>query len=110
MPKRLRADTPEWLEVWAIARYDLGLTEDEFWNLSIDEFNALLKRHNLKQEREDSRAAMICTVIANIFRGKGKPYKITDFMPSKPRQKRNQTPVEMVEMLKCFTSLRDKNG
>jgi hypothetical protein len=111
MPERSLNRSPkllneEWFEVWAIARYDLGISEEEFWELSTDQFNALLKRHNLKQEREDSQIAMICAVIANIFRGKGKPYKIKDFMPGKP--KRKQTPEEMVEILKGYT--RIKNG
>ncbi|MDD4986684.1 MAG: hypothetical protein PHQ43_13065 [Dehalococcoidales bacterium] len=107
-PRRFRADSPGWLEVWSIARYDLQLSEAEFWDMSVDEFDALLKRHNLRLEREDARAALICSVMANIFRGKGKPYRVKDFMPGKA--KRKQTPAEMVEILKGFTAIRGKDS
>ncbi len=109
LPKRLRADTPEWLELWAVARYDLRLSEDDFWNMSIDEFQALLRHHNLELERQDYHAALICWTLANIFRSdKSRSYKVSDFMPGKPKQKRKQSTEEMVEILKGFTAFYRK--
>ena len=107
--KLLKADTPEWLELWAVARYDLRLSDDEFWNMSYDEFQALLQRRNFEIERQDYHAALICSTLANIFRsGKSRAYKVSDFMPGKPKQKRKQSPKEMVEILKGFAAFRSK--
>jgi hypothetical protein len=68
-----------------MAVYDFGLSPDEAWGLSFDEFHVLLKRHQEAEERAFFRTGIICSVIANVNRGKNtKAYKPKDFMPKKP--------------------------
>jgi len=60
-------------------------------------------------ERECQGPALICAVLANIFRDSKKNpkhFKVTDFMPvieSKP--KRNQTPEEMFAFVKVINGM-----
>ena len=67
-----------------MAVYDFGLSPDDVWGLSFDEFHVLLKRHQEAEERAFYQTAIICSVIANVNRGKNKKaYKPEDFMPKK---------------------------
>lgn len=65
-----------------MALYDLRLEEDHFWNMTPIEFDYLVKRYILEEQRFDRRVALISYIIAstspNIKRGK--KYKIDDFM------------------------------
>jgi hypothetical protein len=75
--------------LWASGRYDLGLTEDEFWNLTLKEFNALLVRFKDAQDWQNYRAAMICAVVANTVRSskkKARAWTPSDFMPIRERK------------------------
>lgn len=98
-----------WLRLWSVGRVDLGLSEDEFWGLTPLEFDTLLKRNNLKLEREDFRAGIIASTIANANRDPKKkpdPWTAADFMPTrngKPRQKR-QTWQEQLEIVKALNA------
>lgn len=108
--KPLKADTPEWIELWAIARYDLELSEKEFWCLSIDQLDALLKRRNLELERQDFHAAMVCSTMANIFRNKkSRPYQPTDFIPNAKR-KAKQTPEQMIAIIQGWQAFYGKKN
>jgi hypothetical protein len=89
-------------ELWAIGRYDLQLSEEDFWRLTLKEFNMLCHRHRERRRAELFNSALICSVIANVHRGKGKPYKPDDFMP-KEKTNKKMTTEEMVEMLKAIT-------
>lgn len=62
----------------------------------------LCHRHREAKRAELFNSALICSVIANVHRGKGKPYKPDDFMP-KEKKKEKMTINEMVEMLKVVT-------
>lgn len=66
------------------------------------EIDALLERYRLSLEREDYHSALICAVLANINRDpkKGKTFTPADFMPSKVKPRRKQTPEEMLEVVK----------
>jgi hypothetical protein len=46
----------------------LGLSDHEFWKLTLYELDLLSVRHRHKQEREDRRAAMAAWVLANVNR------------------------------------------
>jgi len=79
------------------------------------EFNALLDRHAMAQEREDSRAALICTILANINRGKRRPFKLEDFMLVKPKYRGHSKPAQssksmlaIVEMMNMAFKGEDK--
>jgi len=86
-----------------VGRYDLKLSEIEFWALTPDEFNLLCQRHNQYLERMDGHVALICAVIANCFRDpKKKPFKVEDFMP---KVSKAQTPEEMLNTLKNYQAM-----
>lgn len=96
-PARSALYPDEELELWAFARYDLGLSDEEFWDLSVEQFNALIERHITEQENRDLRAAQICCVLANIHRDtrkKPRPFEIKDFLPQR-RPKKPKTEKQM---------------
>ena len=75
--------------MWAFGRYDLKLSELDFWNLTLVEFNALSERYKEAQKWLNHRVAMICSVIANTVRDrkkKSKPWTPDDFMPIKEQK------------------------
>ena len=64
----------------------MGLSEKDFWSLTLAQFNALAERFANEQEALDYRAALICSVIAEVHRDRkkrSKPYTPSDFMPKK---------------------------
>ena len=88
--------------LWSIGRYDLRLSEDEFWQLSLKEFNLLMKRHKEQRSAELYNSALICATIANVNRSKGKHFQPSDFMP-KEKKKKKMNINEMAEILKAIT-------
>jgi hypothetical protein len=94
---------PDWSELWAIGIYDLGLDDDQFWRLTIRQFNKLVERHKENKRAELFNSALICSVIANVNRGKGKPFQPSDFMPKENKKKAKMTTEQMVEMLRMIT-------
>ena len=76
------------MRLWAVARYDLRLTEEEFWRLTPRQFFALQDRWLNEVEIRDYHAALVATILANIHRPKTKkPFKITDLMPDRRGRK-----------------------
>jgi hypothetical protein len=69
--------------LWAYGRFNLALSDSEFWCLTLAQFYALRECQQNREEWFDYRSAQICAVIANILpRKKGKKtFKIKDFMP-----------------------------
>jgi len=79
-----------------MGRYDLNLIEDDFWGLTLKEFNALAERHESNQEWLNYRTALVCAVLANTSRDpkrKRQPFVPDDFMPRKEHV--GQTPGQM---------------
>jgi len=94
--------------MWAVGIYDLRLTESAFWSLTLRKLALLIKRHSLEQERQDYRSAMICTLLYNINRGKGKKaLSPTDFMP---RAKTEKTAEQMFQTVKALNKLYGGTG
>lgn len=89
--------------LWSIGRYDLRLSEDEFWQLTLKEFNLLMKRHKEQRSAELYNSALICATIANVNRSKGKHFQPSDFMP-KEKKKKKMSIAEMVQALKAITA------
>lgn len=79
------------------------MSEGEFWELTLKEFNALVERRKNEQEWLNYRAALICTVLANIWRGKNtKVFKPEDFMPGKKHE--GQTPEQMLTTVQMLNA------
>jgi hypothetical protein len=85
----------------------LHLSDEEFWQLTFTEFDALCERFKVEQEREDWRAGLICAVLANIHRSKDtKPYKPQDFMPNgSTKDKEAQTPEQMAHLMMLYAAM-----
>jgi hypothetical protein len=56
------------LELWAIARYDLHLTDDEFYDLTPGMFYALCKRRNIHFKYNRLAHALTASAIYNVNR------------------------------------------
>ena len=69
------------------------------------EFSALAARHKDKEEWLNYRAALICTIMANMWRDpkKSKPYKPQDFMPGV--KKSRQTPEQMFAQVQMLNAV-----
>jgi hypothetical protein len=82
-PKRRAASGQQsnWLTVWAVGRYDLGLSELEFWDLSFTEYNALIERDLEHQDMLEYCAALAPWAVFNVNRGKDAEFmQPLDFM------------------------------
>ena len=90
-----------------MGRFDLGLSEEELWNLTLPEFNALVERKREQDERADLRAGIVAAVIANVFRGKGtRAYQPYDFMPTLRRHEpKRQTWQQQLAVAMVITEL-----
>ena len=88
-----------------MGRYDLNLTEEEFWELTLKELNALIERFRSGQDWLNYRAALISSVIANTARDpKRKPtaYVPGDFMPG--GEHKSQTPKQMFATIELLNA------
>ena len=70
--------------MWAIARFDLGLSGAEFGRLNHRLLGALTERFHRRSQGEDWRFGLLCSVAANAAGGKGKGigFAPEDFFPS----------------------------
>jgi hypothetical protein len=66
------------------------------------EWAAYYKLSPWGEERADFSRAIIATVVANANRGKGKAYKVSDFMPQFDKQTKRQTPEQMQTILRAM--------
>lgn len=74
-------DPFNWLTIWAVGRYDLGIGELEFWQLTLEEFEALRARDRAAEEFQEYCGALAAWAVFNTARGKGQPFRqVTDFM------------------------------
>lgn len=85
------SDQPlEWLELWAIARYDLGITSyDEFGRLTLAQFEALLDRKMEEHRRSMLCAGVVASTVANsapFGDPKRKAISPMDFVPEYKRR------------------------
>ena len=88
--------------MWSFGRFVLGLTDKQFWHLTLAQFNALAKRYLGAEERQDWRAGQICAVIANVNRDPKKrtqAYEAKDFMPSRRQQKKPLSDKQMLDQI-----------
>lgn len=76
------------IDLWSVGRYDLRLTEQDFWGLTLREFDALCKRKRQEDRTNEYYAALISCVVANAHRNPKKktaPYQPKDFMTDEKR-------------------------
>lgn len=86
-----------------MGRYDLGLGEEEFWALTVRELNALIERYKNNQDWLNYRSALICAVMANMWRdSKRQAFTPDDFMPKE--KVRQQSPEQMLATVKLLNT------
>ena len=75
------------MHLWARARYDLHLGEDEFWKLTPRQLAYLDRRYELQIDRAHFLAGIISCTVANysMFRP-DELFKPSDFMPGMKQQ------------------------
>lgn len=92
----------------AAAVVDIGISVQEFWELTPREFDMLFDRCLDVEERMNRRFGQLCAVVANIVRDaklKPEPYTIDDFAPKRIAQTRQVveqkfSPDSLVALLK----------
>ena len=83
----------------------LRLSDEEFWGLTLAQFNALAERYIAEQKSKDYRAALICSIIAEVNRNvkkRAKPFTAEDFMPKEHRKmtaKRMKTAIKHINIM-----------
>ncbi|WP_433963663.1 hypothetical protein [Tunturiibacter gelidiferens] len=66
-----------WHRYWSLARYDLKLMDDDFWDMTPKMFDALLKRQRVGLEIADRQFAQLTWWVANT--GQRTPKKETTY-------------------------------
>ena len=76
-------------DLWAIGRYDLGLTDDEFGVLTPGLLEALLDRKQAESKQDYFRTGLISAAVINTSMAAPKrPVSALDFVPGeKPKEK-----------------------
>jgi hypothetical protein len=76
---------------WSCARYNLKLTDKQFYSLTPRQFDALLKRHREQIEHAELLVGIIASVVVNFSLGAPKTgTEPADYMPSQWRKKVQQ--------------------
>jgi len=69
--------------LWSRARFDLHLTDEEFWELTPREITWLLRRWKEEQIRQDRRSATIAWILAESNRNRtrrARPFSPDEFL------------------------------
>lgn len=84
------------------------MSDKEFWGLTLRRFDELYKQYKAEQERTDARFALVAWSIWENsrldFNLSKKPYKIEQFMLSRPAKKK-QTPEQLAVFLEVLTEV-----
>jgi hypothetical protein len=89
---------------WSVSRFDLGLSQEEFFLMQPRQLHALMKRWELSEENREFMPAQIASAVVNYSMGAPtEPVKADDFMPS--RQKRKVDKRERVRLRKVDREL-----
>ena len=90
--------------------YDLGLTDEQFWDLTPRAFSLLWNRHIEAERRVDRRVASLICLYANSHRDRQlhpKPFEVDEFLPGSAAATSEQTAknnvVQMVAQAKALT-------
>lgn len=68
-------------DLLAFAVVELGLSPDEFYELTPSQYHKMLKFWRKKQQREDDRVGRLCLVIASLLSKSKKKLRMSDFTP-----------------------------
>ncbi|MGA2650421.1 MAG: hypothetical protein ABSF28_07850 [Terracidiphilus sp.] len=84
--------------LWSSARYDLHLTDAEFWSLTPRQFSALLHRHKANRDWVNYMVGILASTSANFSMARPKePLSASDFMLN--RKPEEETGIELAERI-----------
>jgi len=79
-------------------------------DMTMREFYALSERCKAVREWVNSRTALLCTVMVNLWKSpKSPPAKVEDFMPGKHKARERQTPEQMLAIVKMINAAHGGN-
>lgn len=74
--------------MWAIARFDFGLTDDEFGDLTYKLFDALVARKESEEKKQFMRTGMVASAVMNFSMcHPDKHVSMMDFVPGHEEKK-----------------------
>ena len=95
--------------MWAVGRYDLGLTEKEWGRLLPWELGELLKRKRAAEDAQDMRAAaVICWLLAPWMREGRSPLEPQDIFPHLARTVRRMNVESAFDLAKAMKKDEEK--
>ncbi len=92
-------DALDWLQVWAVGRYALRLTDADLAGLTFAEFAALAEQHRQTVRAADQRAALVASVLAQ---SNGIDRTIDDFMPKTEHERAMERYAAMMNQLAAW--------
>jgi len=101
------------VEQWAIARYDLGLSDADFRLMTLRQFIGLYDRHLERRNHEDMRFGILCATAANFSMGKDPdkpPLRPQDFFPWLPEPEEEPEAMDGDQMMAFIQSFRAQRG
>lgn len=97
------------MSMWALARYDLRLSDDEFYSLTPRKFEALAKRHRHENECRELLFGILASNINNSgFRTTETPSVPRDYMPTHWARTTTPHPPTTKEPINLTDELRAK--
>ena len=95
-----------WRKAWAFGRVNIGLTDSCFWDLTIKEWEALLKRARTNAETRDVYHASLMHLIYSINRGKNSPnLSIDDFKLLQSNKSEEEIADEISNQLRALSQM-----
>jgi hypothetical protein len=78
-----------WERLWSTAIYDLRITEEQFFDMTLGMFDLLIERQEMEWERRELLNGILASTVANYAPGLAKnDYREAgDFMPSALRKR-----------------------
>lgn len=74
----------DWHALWAVGRYDLRLSEEEFWSLTPAMLDALMSRLEAERDHAEYCAGLVASQVYNVNLGEGgEPTDATAYMSEK---------------------------
>lgn len=101
--KKDKAEAADWPKIWSYARYELRLSDDEFWSLTPLQFSLLSDRHEERRVLDLHGSAIVASVVANANRDAKKqprPFTPADFLPDLKRADKRREEVHAVRDLR----------
>ena len=104
-PPKSPTKDQQWERLWSLARYDLGLSTEEFYDLTSGQLDALMRRREREIEESEFMSAQIAACVVNFSMSRPeKAVSTVEFMPSHFRRKQERA--KRVDRKRVVTDIR----